>query len=78
MVWRHLRLPRSAWCCSYRAASALRRSIGFFAHYLYFSSDDHVLTVTQSLGLFQRRREVEAYALQSQASLVESLLVRYC
>ena len=50
----------------------------FFAHHLDPSTADHVLTVTQSLGPFQRRREVEAYSLQSQTSLVESLLVRHC
>ena len=50
----------------------------FFAHHLDPSTADHVLAVTQSLGLFQRRREVEAYSLQSQTSLVESLLKRHC
>ena len=50
----------------------------FFAHHLDSSTADHVLTVTQSLGPFQRRREVEAYSLQSQTSLVESLLVGHC
>ena len=38
----------------------------------------HVLTVTQSLGPLQRQREVEAYALQSQSGMVESLLARHC
>ena len=42
----------------------------FFAHHLDPSTADHVLTVTQSLGPFQRRPEVEAYAHQSQTSLV--------
>ena len=50
----------------------------FFAHHLDPSTADHELTVTQSLGPFQRRREVEAYSLQSQTSLVESLLFRHC
>jgi hypothetical protein len=34
--------------------------------------------VTQSLGPLQRQREVEAYALQSQTGMVESLLARHC
>ena len=38
----------------------------------------HVLTVTQSLGPLQRQREVEAYALQGQTGMVESLLARHC
>ena len=50
----------------------------FFAHYLDPSTAYHVFTVTHALEPFQRRREVEAYALQSQTSLVESLLLRYC
>ena len=37
-----------------------------------------VLTVTQSLGPLQRQREVEAYALQGQSGMVESLLARHC
>ena len=31
-----------------------------------------------SLGPLQRQREVEAYALQSQSGMVESLLARHC
>ena len=50
----------------------------FFAHHLDPSTADHVLNVTQSLGPLQRRREVEAYALQSHTGMVESLLARYC
>ena len=50
----------------------------FFAHHLDPSTADHVLHVTRSLGPLQRRREVEAYALQGQAGMVESLLVRHC
>ena len=50
----------------------------FFGHHLDPLAADHVLTVTQSLGLLQRRREVEAYALQDQAGMVESLLARHC
>ena len=37
-----------------------------------------LLTVTQSLGPLQRQREVEAYALQGQSGMVESLLARHC
>ena len=47
----------------------------FFGHHLDPLAADHVLTVTQSLGPLQRRREVEAYALQGQTGMVES---RYC
>jgi hypothetical protein len=50
----------------------------FLTHHLDRSTADHVLTVTQSLGPLQRQREVEAYALQSQAGMVESLLARHC
>ena len=50
----------------------------FLAHHLDRSTADHVLTVTQSLGVLQRHREVEAYALQSQTGMVESLLTRHC
>ena len=50
----------------------------FFAHHLDPSRADHVLKVTQSLGPLQRRREVEAYALQGQTGMVESLLARHC
>ena len=50
----------------------------FFAHHLDPSTADHVLRVTQSLGPLQRRREVEAYALQGHAGMVESLLARHC
>ena len=50
----------------------------FLAHHLDRSTADHVLTVTQSLGPLQRQREVEAYALQSQTGMVESLLARHC
>ena len=50
----------------------------FFAHHLDPSTVDHVLQVTQSLGPLQRRREVEAYALQGHAGMVESLLARHC
>ena len=50
----------------------------FFAHHLDPSTVDHVLQVTQSLGPLQRRREVEAYALQGHTGMVESLLARHC
>ena len=50
----------------------------FWAHHLDNSTADHVLTVTRSLGPLQRQREVEAYALQSQTGMVESLLARHC
>ena len=50
----------------------------FFAHHLDPSTADHVLQVTQSLGPLQRQREVEAYALQGQTGMVESLLARHC
>ena len=50
----------------------------FFAHHLDSSTADHVLRVTQSLGPLQRRREVEAYALQGHTGMVESLLARHC
>ena len=50
----------------------------FFAHHLDPSTADHVLKVTQALGPLQRRREVEAYSLQSQTGMVESLLARHC
>ena len=50
----------------------------FWAHHLDSSTADHVLTVTQSLGPLQRQRAVEAYALQSQAGMVEYLLARHC
>ena len=50
----------------------------FLEHHLDRSTAAHVLTVTQSLGPLQRQREVEAYALQSQAGMVESLLARHC
>ncbi|WP_392346195.1 hypothetical protein [Parasynechococcus sp.] len=50
----------------------------FLAHHLDRSTADHMLTVTQSLGPLQRQREVEAYALQSQAGMVESLLAQHC
>ena len=50
----------------------------FLAHHLDPSTADHVLQVTQSLGPLQRHREVEAYALQGQTGMVESLLARYC
>ena len=50
----------------------------FFAHHLDPSTADHVLQVTQALGPLQRRREVEAYALQGHTGMVESLLARHC
>ena len=50
----------------------------FFVHHLDTSTTAHVLVVTQSLGPLQRQREVEAYALQSQTGMVESLLARHC
>jgi len=50
----------------------------FFAHHLDPSTADHVLHVTQSLGPMQRRREVEAYALQGETGMVESLLAKHC
>ena len=50
----------------------------FLVHHLDTSTTAHVLVVTQSLGPLQRQREVEAYALQSQTGMVESLLARHC
>ena len=50
----------------------------FLAHHLDRSTAEHVLKVTQVLGPLQRQREVEAYALQSQTGMVESLLARHC
>ena len=50
----------------------------FFAHHLDPSTADHVLKVTQTLGPLQQRREVEAYSLQSQTGMVESLLSTHC
>ena len=50
----------------------------FFVHHLDTSTTAHVLVVTQSLGPLQRQREVEAYALQSQTGMVESLLASHC
>ena len=50
----------------------------FLAHHLDRSTAEHVLRVTQVLGPLQRQREVEAYALQSQAGMVESLQARHC
>ena len=50
----------------------------FLAHHLDRSTAAHELTVTQSLGLLQRQREVEAYALQSQTGMVEFWLARHC
>ena len=50
----------------------------FLTHHLDRSMAAHVLTVTQSLGPPQRQREVEAYALQGQSGMVESLLARHC
>ncbi|MCB4428778.1 hypothetical protein FZX09_08250 [Synechococcus sp. MU1643] len=50
----------------------------FFAHHIDRSTAEHVLTVTQVLGPLQRQSEVEAYAIQSQTGMVESLLVRHC
>ena len=50
----------------------------FLTHHLDRSTADHVQTVTQSLGPLQRQREVEAYALQGQTGMVESLLARHC
>ena len=50
----------------------------FLAHHLDRSMVHHVLAVTQMLGPLQRQREVEAYALQSQDGMVESLLARHC
>ena len=50
----------------------------FFAHHLDPSTADHVLKVTQTLEPLQRRREVEAYSLQSQTGMVESMLARHC
>ena len=50
----------------------------FMAHHLDRSTADYVLTVTQSLGPLQRQREVEAYALQSQTGMIESLLALHC
>ena len=50
----------------------------FLARHLDRSMAVHVLKVTQSLGALQCLREVEAYALQSQAGMVESWLGRHC
>ena len=50
----------------------------FFAHHLDRSTAEHVLDVTRALGPLQRRREVEAYALQGHTDMVESLLDRHC
>ena len=50
----------------------------FLAHHFDHSTAGHVLSVTQALGPLQRQREVEAYALQSQIGMVESLLARHC
>ena len=50
----------------------------FFAHHLDSSTAEHVLRVTQSLGPLQRRRELEAYALQGQTGMVETMLARHC
>jgi len=50
----------------------------FFAHHLDPSTAEHVLDVTRALGPLQRRREVEAYALQGHTDMVESLLDRHC
>ncbi|QNI96525.1 hypothetical protein SynRS9902_00623 [Synechococcus sp. RS9902] len=50
----------------------------FLTHHLDRSTAAHVLMVTQSLGPLQRQREVEAYALQGQTGMVESLLARHC
>ena len=50
----------------------------FLAHHLDRSTAEHVLRVTQVLGPLQHQREVEAYALQSQTGMVESLQARYC
>ena len=48
------------------------------AHHLDRSTAEHVLRVTQVLGQLPRQREVEAYALQTQTGMVESLLARHC
>ena len=50
----------------------------FLSHQLDSSMADHVLTVTRMLGPLQRQREVEAYALQGQTGMVESMLSRHC
>ena len=50
----------------------------FFAHHLDQATVDHVIRVTRPLGPLQRRREVEAYALQRHTGMVESLLVKHC
>ena len=50
----------------------------FLSHHLDSSMADHVLTVTRMLGPLQRQREVEAYALQGQTGMVESMLSRHC
>lgn len=50
----------------------------FFAHHLDSSTAEHVLRVTQSLGPLQRRRELEAYALQGQTGMIETMLARHC
>ena len=50
----------------------------FLAHHLDRSTAENVLKVTQVLGPLQRQCEVEAYALQSQTGMVESLLARHC
>ena len=50
----------------------------FLSHHLDSSTADHVLAVTRTLGPLQRQREVEAYALQGQTGMVESMLSRHC
>ena len=49
----------------------------FLDRYLDRSTADYVLKVTQVLGQLQRQRGVEAYALQSQTGMAESLLARH-
>ena len=50
----------------------------FLAHHLDHETASHVARVTGSLGPMQRRREVEAYALQQHTGMVQSLLAKHC
>lgn len=50
----------------------------FLVHHLDQEMAAHVVRVTRTLGPWQRRREVEAYALQGHAVMVESLLRKHC
>lgn len=50
----------------------------FLAHHLDHETADHVARVSGSLGPMQRRREIEAYALQQHTGMVQSLLAKHC